>query len=68
MPAVVKVLASAANYMICDDHEFVDDLGKRFGGPAHAFTWCSSTMLHKKNIILDAEKSTYLNLFIRAVS
>lgn len=28
MPAVVTVLASAANYMICDDHEFVDDLGE----------------------------------------
>ena len=22
------MLASAANYMICDDHEFVDNLGK----------------------------------------
>lgn len=28
MPVVAKVLASAANYMICDDHEVVDDLGK----------------------------------------
>lgn len=27
MPHVAKVLASAANYMICDDHEFTDDLG-----------------------------------------
>ncbi|CAN0062357.1 unnamed protein product [Ectocarpus sp. 6 AP-2014] len=26
-PFVAKVLASTANYMICDDHEFVDDLG-----------------------------------------
>ncbi|CAN0064472.1 unnamed protein product [Scytosiphon promiscuus] len=26
-PYVAKVLASSANYMICDDHEFVDDLG-----------------------------------------
>eukprot|EP00904_Undaria_pinnatifida_P002908 jgi/Undpi1/12618/HiC_scaffold_6.g02287.m1 len=26
IPAVVTVLASAANYMICDDHEFVDNL------------------------------------------
>lgn len=28
MPFVAKVLASTANYMICDDHEFVDDLGE----------------------------------------
>lgn len=28
MPAVATVLASAANYMICDDHEFVDNLGE----------------------------------------
>lgn len=28
MPHVAKVLASAANYMICDDHEFTDDLGE----------------------------------------
>lgn len=28
MPAVATVLASSANYMICDDHEFVDNLGK----------------------------------------
>lgn len=27
MPHVAKVLASVANYMICDDHEFTDDLG-----------------------------------------
>ncbi|CAM9357442.1 unnamed protein product, partial [Hapterophycus canaliculatus] len=27
MPHVAVVLASAANYMICDDHEFTDDLG-----------------------------------------
>eukprot|EP00904_Undaria_pinnatifida_P002914 jgi/Undpi1/12623/HiC_scaffold_6.g02291.m1 len=27
LAGVVTVLASAANYMICDDHEFVDDLG-----------------------------------------
>ncbi|CAN0045981.1 unnamed protein product, partial [Laminaria digitata] len=27
IPAVATVLASAANYMICDDHEFVDNLG-----------------------------------------
>lgn len=27
-PYVAKVLASSANYMICDDHEFVDDLGE----------------------------------------
>ncbi|CAM9155057.1 unnamed protein product, partial [Hapterophycus canaliculatus] len=26
IPAVATVLASAANYMICDDHEFVDNL------------------------------------------
>eukprot|EP00903_Cladosiphon_okamuranus_P015421 g14244.t1 len=26
-PYVATVLASTANYMICDDHEFVDDLG-----------------------------------------
>lgn len=29
MPKVATVLASAANYMICDDHEFVDNLGER---------------------------------------
>lgn len=29
MPHVTTVLASTANYMICDDHEFTDDLGKR---------------------------------------
>lgn len=28
MPDVAKVLASTANYMICDDHEFTDDLGE----------------------------------------
>lgn len=28
IPHVAKVLASTANYMICDDHEFTDDLGK----------------------------------------
>lgn len=28
IPAVATVLASAANYMICDDHEFVDNLGE----------------------------------------
>lgn len=28
MPMVATVLASAANYMICDDHEFTDDLGE----------------------------------------
>eukprot|EP00903_Cladosiphon_okamuranus_P015430 g14252.t1 len=27
IPAVATVLASSANYMICDDHEFVDNLG-----------------------------------------
>eukprot|EP00904_Undaria_pinnatifida_P006858 jgi/Undpi1/3301/HiC_scaffold_15.g06675.m1 len=27
IPHVAKVLASTANYMICDDHEFTDDLG-----------------------------------------
>ncbi|CAM9695429.1 unnamed protein product [Pylaiella littoralis] len=27
MPDVATVLASTANYMICDDHEFTDDLG-----------------------------------------
>eukprot|EP00903_Cladosiphon_okamuranus_P019239 g17692.t1 len=27
MPHVAAVLASTANYMICDDHEFTDDLG-----------------------------------------
>ncbi|CAM9753697.1 unnamed protein product [Scytosiphon promiscuus] len=27
MPHVTTVLASTANYMICDDHEFTDDLG-----------------------------------------
>lgn len=31
MPHVAKVLASAANYMICDDHEFTDDLGEGGG-------------------------------------
>lgn len=29
MPYTAKVLASAANYMICDDHEFTDDLGEK---------------------------------------
>lgn len=29
MPHVTMVLASTANYMICDDHEFTDDLGRR---------------------------------------
>lgn len=28
MPDVARVLASTANYMICDDHEFTDDLGE----------------------------------------
>ncbi|CBN74005.1 conserved unknown protein [Ectocarpus siliculosus] len=35
MPAVATVLASAANYMICDDHEFVDNLGDN---PEHSDT------------------------------
>lgn len=28
-PPLAQVLASAANYMICDDHEVVDDLGEQ---------------------------------------
>lgn len=28
-PMVAKVLANTANYMICDDHEVVDDFGER---------------------------------------
>lgn len=27
-PELAQVLASCANYMICDDHEIVDDLGE----------------------------------------
>lgn len=27
-PPLAQVLASTANYMICDDHEVVDDLGE----------------------------------------
>ena len=46
MQGVVTVLASAANYMICDDHEFVDDLGEELGEPAHCF--CSGLVIRRR--------------------
>lgn len=49
MPAVATVLASAANYMICDDHEFVDNLGEQ----AYLLAYCIClTAMHRLQSLL----------------